>query len=67
MVLLMHNAAYHGSSQTILTVQNVRICFLPPNTTSLEQPLDEGVIRLRSKQMSQILDCSNDSLRAKIY
>ncbi|XP_054648760.1 tigger transposable element-derived protein 1-like [Dunckerocampus dactyliophorus] len=41
-LLLMDNAEGHAQE---LTYDGVRIEFLPPNTTSLIQPIDQGVIR----------------------
>ena len=41
-VLLLDNAPSH--STTGLELSNVRVCFLPPNTTSRLQPMDQGII-----------------------
>ena len=43
-ILLLDNAASHNlESDVILT--NIRLKYLPPNTTSVLQPLDAGIIR----------------------
>lgn len=41
-LLLIDNAPGHP---TDLEHPNVKVVFLPPNTTSLIQPLDQGIIR----------------------
>ncbi|XP_039954302.1 jerky protein homolog-like [Bactrocera tryoni] len=41
-LLIVDNAACHKVDG--LNVENVKITFLPPNTTSLLQPLDQGII-----------------------
>jgi hypothetical protein len=41
-LLLVDNASSHN---TDLTFSNIRIHFLPPNTTSILQPCDAGIIR----------------------
>ena len=43
-VLLADNATSHKTGETIAKLTNVRIYFLPPNTTSVLQPLDQGII-----------------------
>jgi hypothetical protein len=40
-LLVLDNAPSHGS----LDLSNVKFCFLPPNTTSIIQPLDQGIIQ----------------------
>ena len=40
--LLVDNATSHPNS---VELTNIRLVFLPPNTTSLVQPMDQGVIR----------------------
>ncbi|KAE8204004.1 hypothetical protein CF327_g7740 [Tilletia walkeri] len=40
--LLLDNASSHDPS---VETQNVEVIFLPPNTTSVIQPLDQGIIR----------------------
>ena len=42
-ILLLDNASSHNSDN-ISNLSNVRIHFLPPNTTSVLQPLDQGII-----------------------
>ena len=39
-LLILDNAPEHP----ILEHPNVQLCFLPPNTTSFIQPLDQGII-----------------------
>lgn len=41
-LLLLNNATSHSKQ---LSHPNIKIIFLPPNTTSLIQPLDQGIIR----------------------
>ncbi|XP_066157788.1 tigger transposable element-derived protein 6-like [Euwallacea fornicatus] len=41
-LLFMDNAASHPRD---LNLQNIKIIFLPPNTTALCQPLDQGIIK----------------------
>jgi len=43
-LLIIDNAPGHPQSNSIED-ENVQVVFLPPNTTSLLQPLDQGVIR----------------------
>ncbi|XP_055371913.1 tigger transposable element-derived protein 1-like [Condylostylus longicornis] len=42
-LLLIDNAPSH-SSLLLKSDENIRIIFLPPNTTSLIQPMDQGII-----------------------
>lgn len=44
-LLLIDNAPLHPAFSLIDINENVQILFLPPNTTSLIQPLDQGIIR----------------------
>jgi len=48
-LLLMDNFSAHLSAVEALSLQeplkNTMVCWLPPNTTSLYQPLDQGIIR----------------------
>lgn len=41
-LLFLDNAASHPKD---LELENIRVIYLPPNTTSICQPLDQGVIR----------------------
>lgn len=41
-LLFLDNAASHPRD---LVLQNIKICFLPPNTTAFCQPLDQGIIQ----------------------
>ena len=44
-LLLLDNAPSHSSSGTLVSEdQQIRCVFLPPNTTSLIQPMDQGVL-----------------------
>lgn len=43
-LLLIDNCSAHGKQETLPVLQNVRVEYLPPNTTSKVQPLDAGVI-----------------------
>jgi hypothetical protein len=51
-VVLMDNAACHDSS---LVLSNVKLLFLPPNTTSLLQPLDAGIIANLKAQYKYVI------------
>ena len=42
-LLLLDNCSAHGTSNVRL--KNVKLYYLPPNTTSVIQPLDQGIIR----------------------
>lgn len=41
-LLIMDNCPSHP---TYLSKENVEVVFLPPNTTSLLQPLDQGIVK----------------------
>lgn len=43
-LLLIDNCSAHGKKEDLPFLQNVRVEFLPPNTTSKVQPLDAGII-----------------------
>lgn len=63
-LLLLDNAPSHPS-QNDLVKGDIKALFLPPNVTSLIQPLDQGVIewikrRYRRKYISSILDKSEE-------
>ena len=42
-ILLLDNASSHNA-ENIPTLSNIKVHFLPPNTTSILQPLDQGII-----------------------
>lgn len=42
-LLLMDNASCH-QADNINELSNVRVHFLPPNTTSIIQPMDQGIL-----------------------
>lgn len=42
-LLLVDNCAQHPDISSSLT--NIKLAFFPPNTTSILQPLDQGVIK----------------------
>ncbi|KAF0684591.1 Aste57867_23445 [Aphanomyces stellatus] len=44
-LLLLDNASSHTSDQAHTNLSNVKVLFLPPNTTAHLQPLDAGIIR----------------------
>lgn len=55
-LLFVDNAPSHPC----LSYSNIKLCFLPPNTTSVIQPLDQGIIqavklKFRKLQMSHLL------------
>lgn len=43
-LLLIDNCSAHGTADSLPPLRNVRVQFLPPNTTSRVQPLDAGII-----------------------
>lgn len=43
-LLHIHNRFARGNESTISVLNNVRVAFLPPNTTSKMQPSDDGII-----------------------
>ncbi|GBN80184.1 hypothetical protein AVEN_96301-1 [Araneus ventricosus] len=43
-VLLLDNCSAHPAEEE-LHLKNIKLVFLPPNTTSIIQPLDQGIIR----------------------
>lgn len=51
-VLFVDNAACH---KVTCQLENIHIEFLPPNTTALIQPLDQGVIHAFKVQYRQII------------
>ena len=57
-LLIIDNASYHNINNLVLT--NIKVLFLPPNTTSHLQPLDNGIIaavkkRYKTKQILYII------------
>lgn len=61
-VLLMDNATSHSSS---LSLTNIRLIFLPPNTTAHIQPMDAGIIRnfklqYRKRMTQHLMTCLDD-------
>lgn len=59
------------SSHNIENFSNVEFIFLPPNTTSLIQPLDQGIIynfKLKYKQqfLSSIYDSDHNQMKTKL-
>jgi hypothetical protein len=44
-LLLLDNFSAHESALQSVELKNVKVVFLPPNTTSLCQPCDQGIIR----------------------
>lgn len=40
-IMFLDNAACHPH----LTLSNIKLCFFPPNSTSITQPMDQGVIQ----------------------
>lgn len=56
-ILLLDNATCHPRVQ----LKNVKLVFLPPNTTSITQPMDQGIIqalklKFRKRQLRSILN-----------
>ena len=56
-ILLMDNAKCYGC-ENISSLSNVKVHFLPPNTTSHFQPLDQGIIYSLKAQYRKLL-CQN--------
>lgn len=70
-VLIMDNASSHGKidDEGFEHFKNIRIVFLPPNLTSLIQPLDSGIIALfKHKYRTRMVDrmISNEPVLTKI-
>ena len=60
-VLFVDNARCHEMNDVTLT--NIELKFIPPNTTSLIQPLDQGIIKnLKVHYRQQLLRCQLLSL-----
>ena len=71
-LLLLDNAACHVNNDTIPTLSNVQVLFLPPNTTSIIQPLDAGIIRsiksqLRKRQVENLLSQIQNKETTDVY
>ncbi|CAB4411338.1 unnamed protein product [Rhizophagus irregularis] len=56
-ILLIDNARCH-KSENINNLSNVKVHFIPPNTTSFLQPLDQGIIYSLKAQYRKLL-CQN--------
>ncbi|XP_055308291.1 tigger transposable element-derived protein 6-like [Sitodiplosis mosellana] len=56
-LLFLDNASSHPH----LKLSNIELVFLPPNTTSHTQPLDQGIINSFTIETSKLLDTSNSS------
>ncbi len=62
-ILLVDNCTAHAIN---VTLENLRVVFLPPNTTSLIQPCDQGIIKTlkthyRTEMRRRILTAIDDS------
>ena len=67
-VLVIDNAPSHPSN---LEDGDIKVCFFPPNVTSISQPMDQGVLeclkrRYRHKLLSCILSDDNINLLEKL-
>ena len=74
--LVIDNASCHKKCTEQTKFRNIEIVYLPPNTTSLTQPMDAGVIasmrrRFKRKQVSQALkvieENENNKYRIDLY
>lgn len=70
-LLLIDNCSAHGKEETMPHLDNVRVLFLPPNTTSKVQPLDAGIIawvknKYRTRLLLRVFD-NIDMGRKSIY
>ncbi|XP_014220278.2 tigger transposable element-derived protein 6-like [Trichogramma pretiosum] len=64
-ILFMDNAGPHPDN---LQLTNVKIIFLPPNTTSVSQPLDQGIIKnfkvnYRRRVLKHLLKSIDDNIQ----
>ena len=62
-VLVLDNCSAHPK----LTLKNIELVFIPPNVTSLIQPLDQGIIKsfktyYRSAMRPPIIQCIDDGM-----
>lgn len=69
-ILLLDNAGAHPNDSLMSKDGNITVFFLPPNTTSLLQPMDQGVIETfkrlyRKKFLRELL--SDDGISLKEY
>lgn len=64
-ILLMDNAKCHDCDN-ISNLSNIKIHFLPPNTTSHLQPLDQGIIYSLKAQYRKLL-CKNQIQAYDLY
>lgn len=51
-LLFIDNATSHT---TVKDFENIKLCFMPPNTTALLQPLDQGIIHSFKLEYRRIL------------
>ncbi|XP_071633970.1 jerky protein homolog-like [Temnothorax longispinosus] len=70
-LLLLDNASCHSSAET-LHINDITAYYLPPNTTSLIQPLDQGIIenvkrRYRSRLLSSVISEQNRNIDIITY
>lgn len=66
-LLLIDNCSAHGTVESLPSLSNVRVVFLPPNCTSKIQPMDAGIIaalKLRYKRMH--MERALDNLDAEV-
>ena len=68
-ILLIDNCSAHPNINEFLT--NIKLVFLPPNTTSILQPMDSGVIlnfkdNYRKLLVMEMIRCCNLNLDFKI-
>lgn len=65
-ILYLDNAPCHPSAET-LSVNDIKVYYLPPNTTSLIQPMDQGIIEnLKRRYRSQLLHNALNAQKEKI-
>lgn len=70
-LLLLDNCSAHGTIDNMPDLLNIRILFLPPNTTSKIQPLDAGIIawvkrRYRRRLLFRVFE-NIESSKKSIY
>ena len=55
-LLLLDNAPAHPSTETLQSRDgNVKVMFLPPNTTSILQPMDQGILEAMKRRYKKSL------------